>query len=326
MQMKGQKDMSIYLGIDGGGTKTQSFLLDTRTGSVVMKRGPASNPSTAGWRGARDTVKQLIMETLAEAHADIREVRSLSAGIAGIDRERQIQLMTDEFRTFLRHNTLLEVVNDALPALTGGTRGKSGVVLIAGTGSIAVGEDEAGTIVRTGGYGHLIGDEGSGFDIGRRGIMAAIQSVENRAEKTSLWECAQNFFSIRHPCDIIERVYESEHPVGTIAAFACEVTALAPTDDVAAKILGIATDHYTAMIESIFHQLPHPVHPTVVLAGGILLHTPSVKDTLQERLPHLTFQPIDLDVAAGAALRAIRLAGEQADIDAWLAWQRETSV
>lgn len=309
--------MSVYLGVDAGGTKTQTFLVNTEAKRAVSIVGESANPGTVGWATARDTVLQLIFQTLQAAGASPEQLSGLSIGMAGIDRPQQVERMTQELSSHLPAGLNMEVVNDALPALTAGTRGASGVVLIAGTGSIAVGEDTEGHMVRSGGFGNLIGDEGSGCDIGRRGLMAAVQAAEGRGPQTQLWERAADFFQVSQPGDIIPQIYESNNPVGTVASFAREVIALGDVDEVASNILSQAISSYVQLVESVFSRFPGPADNHVVLAGGLFTHAAMLRDGLIERLPERHFTLLDCSAAAGAALRAMRNAEDRKSMALW---------
>ncbi len=309
--------MPVYLGVDAGGTKTQTFLVDTEEKRAISFVGGSANPGTVGWATARDTVLQLISQTLQEAGVSAKQLTGLSIGMAGIDRPQQVERMTQELSSHFPAGLNMEVVNDALPALTAGTRGASGVVLIGGTGSIAVGEDTEGHIVRAGGFGNLIGDEGSGFDIGRRGLMAAVQATEGRGPHTKLWERASDFFQVSQPGDIIPKIYESSNPVGTVASFAREVIALGDFDEVASNILSQAITSYVQLVESVFYRFPGPADSNVVLAGGLFTNAAMLRDGLIARLPQRHFTLLDCSAAAGAALRAMRNAKDRNSMSVW---------
>ncbi len=301
--------MTFYLGVDGGGTKTQTFLADIRNGQGTSLVGSASNPNSVGWDNARDTVLQLIEATLQKASASRLDLSGICIGMAGIDRKEQIERLKKEMTPFFP-NIPLEVVNDALPALTAGTEGESGVVLVAGTGSICVGEDEQGHTERSGGFGYLIGDEGSGFDIGRQGILAAIQSVEGRGPKTKLWSVATEFFGICDKREMITKVYESNHPVGKVASFAKGVLEISESDSVAFDIVKSAVAHCQRLVTSVVERLPGPTSKNVVLSGGLFTNTEKLKRKLQSELNDYRLTALSTASASGAVLRAIRANGK----------------
>jgi N-acetylglucosamine kinase-like BadF-type ATPase len=299
--------VAVFIGVDGGGTKTQVMAIHSRQRRAVSVIGGASNPHNVGFTRALEEVLGLVEQALTALGAGSDQLAALSACLAGVDRPEQVERLRDVLSQRLP-GCAIEVANDALAALTAGTEGEPGVVLIAGTGSIAVGEDLDGRVVRAGGYGNLIGDEGSGFDLGRRGLMAAIQGCEGRGPKTALWPRAARMFGIDSVQEIISKVYEAEHPVGTVASFAREVLACADEDGdpVAASILDIAVDHQRRLVEAVFQQLSPRLPRRVVLAGGLFTHGDVLSRRLAARAPHLEFVTLRHSAAAGAVLRAMR--------------------
>lgn len=258
----------------------------------------------------------LLHEGLKKLGCSVGDLTGLCVAMAGMDRPQQVNRMLASL-TQACPNTGIQVINDALAALSAGTRGGSGVVLIAGTGSIAVAQARDGSIYRSGGYGYLIGDEGSGFDMGRRGLMAAIAGYEKRGPKTRLWDEAADFFAIRHPQEIISLVYEADHPVGMIAGFSRRVLTLQGSDQAAHRIVEEALVHYTRLIDSVFAQVTARAHQTalaqthwianlVVLAGGLLTGDSALAARLQSLMPERKFTVLKHTPAAGAALRAVQ--------------------
>jgi N-acetylglucosamine kinase-like BadF-type ATPase len=303
--------MRLYVGVDGGGSKTQVFVLDLDNLRGISCVGEASNPNSVGWDTASATVEHLIVRCLEEIESSIQDIKAISLCMAGVDRPEQIHALRDRILA-LFPCVKLEITNDALAVLTAGIGGESGTVLIAGTGSIAVGESTNGSMARAGGYGYLIGDEGSGFAIGRAGIMAAIQSTEGRGEKTALAERAIEFFQLHQTADLIAKVYGSSHPVGTVASFAREVVACAKASDtVARRIIADAVDHYILLIQSVHQQLNYEISNKVVLSGGLFTNTDVLPNALQERMPNWQFITPKTSAALGAALRALALEDRQ---------------
>jgi N-acetylglucosamine kinase-like BadF-type ATPase len=160
--------MKYVLGFDGGGTKTECVLMDL-TGAVVARgRGPASNPTRIGFESAAEGVKRAAAITLANHPAN---VTALCAGLAGTAREENHaamqRLLEERFP-----GVAVEVRTDLDLALAAMPEGPA-IVLVAGTGSAAVGRDRTGRQAREGGYGPAGSDEGSAFDIGRGAVAAA---------------------------------------------------------------------------------------------------------------------------------------------------------
>src|ERR1043166_1293116 len=160
------------LGIDAGGTKTVCLLADAQGHTVSEGRGPGANLHAAG----ELAVEKVLHEVMDTAIGD-RAITpaAICVGIAGVDREDEARIVTATMRRTPRHSRVL-VVNDALIALVAGARDAAGIVVIAGTGSIAYGRNVAGEAARAGGWGHMIGDEGSGYWIGREALTAVMRA------------------------------------------------------------------------------------------------------------------------------------------------------
>ncbi len=297
--------MGVYVGIDGGGSKTEAAALDTRSGRAIRRQGPASNPVTVGWNQAVVTVQRLVQECLLGLEGAESDLVGLSACMAGIDHPSQGERMAQQLSGIFP-KAKVEVVNDAFAALTGGTEGQPGLVLNVGTGSVAAGETGTKRQARSGGYGHFLGDEGSGYDIGRQGLMAAIQGFEGRGQETTLWQQTARVFAVHHPLDLIPKIYDAPHPVGKIAGFAPYVLSLATGDEVADGIARQATAAHVALIHSVFQQLEVAGGLPVVLTGGLLLHEELLRNRLRKALSGVDLRPLTVAPAQGALLRALR--------------------
>lgn len=297
--------MAIIAGIDGGGSKTEAMFFNTDSLATFRLSGEASRTSSVGWDESREVVAHLLAEGLTSFGVDAKTPISVSACLSGIDLPEQSRQMENELMSHFPASSI-EVVNDSLAVLSAGTHGKPGTVLIAGTGSIALGEDAAGRIVRSGGFGYLIGDEGSGYDIGRKGMIAAIQSFEGRGPRTVLWERAARHFGVVHPNELIPRIYKSDYPIAPIALFAPVVIDAASHDETAHRIVSSAVRDYSAHIDSIHRQIPDVVGEKVVLAGGVFVRDAIMMDALRAARPDVDLHLLAEPPVIGALLRAIR--------------------
>src|SRR4029078_252707 len=158
------------IGSDGGATKTVCLLADAQGAIVAEGRGPGANLHTAGELAVEQVLHQVMESALGDR--DIRPA-AICLGVAGVDREDEARTVDAIMRRIARHSRVL-VVHDALIALVGGAGDAPGIVLIAATGSIAYGRNARGEAARAGGWGHMIGDEGSGYWIGREALNAGM--------------------------------------------------------------------------------------------------------------------------------------------------------
>src|SRR5436305_1149612 len=170
------------LGIDAGGTKTVCLLADERGHVLAEGRGSGANLHTSGELEV-EKVLHHVME-VAIGDRDITPA-AVCLGIAGVDREDEARTV----RTIMRrigYKSRILVVNDALIGLVAGARDEAGIAINAGTGSIVYGRNAAFEAARAGGWGHLIGDEGSGYWIGREALAAVMRASDGRGPDTQL--------------------------------------------------------------------------------------------------------------------------------------------
>lgn len=170
--------MDYVLGFDGGGTKTDCVLTD-QTGKILARsRSGPSNPSRAGVERAVHEIEEAADLALRQTGSDRGAVAALGAGLAGTGKPE----MKERMRSALEQSfpgAAVQVFTDLEIALMAAGKGPV-VVLVAGTGSAAIGRDSNGQIWRTGGHGPLYGDEGSAFDIGRSAVARAMKDREQQ--------------------------------------------------------------------------------------------------------------------------------------------------
>ena len=294
------------LGIDAGGTKTVCQLADERGAVVAEARGGGANLRAAGQIEVERVLRRLIEDVLA--HREIRP-EAICIGIAGADRERDADLVRDVTRR-LGHDVATVVVNDALIALVAGVGERAGVVIVAGTGSIAYGRDAAGRAARAGGWGYLLGDEGGGFWIGRAALSAVVRQFDRRGPATLLTELVLTQMGLTTPAQVIEAVYDRGLPRHVIAGIADVVEhATGAGDAVAAEILDRAAVELTSAAASVVTklQMRGEVFQTV-LAGGIFRGIPSLASGVEARLAEVAPRSIVRRLEVEPAYGAVRLA------------------
>lgn len=302
--------MSIFVGLDGGGTKTKATFLDADTQSYSHRDGAASRTTAVGWAASEEVVRTLILSGLNELGRSPADVAGMSLCMSGIDLPIQSLRMANALKPVFP-NSAIEVVNDSMAILTAGTDGQTGIVLIGGSGSICMGEDTDGNIVRAGGYGTMIGDEGSGYEIGRQGLLAAIQCAEGRGARTLLWDRLRDLYKIRFPHELIGKVYDTTHPLAEIAHFAETVLELTDVDEVAGRLVEQAVASYVGLIQSVRARLNSEVSSVVVLSGGLFVNSCKLTERLRCSAVRFAFQVFQDAPSKGAVLRAIRYAEQQ---------------
>lgn len=235
---------AFWIGVDGGGTRTRAVVAGEDL--VPIGRG-ASGPSNAATRPL-----PLVVETILEAVDDAAAAAGVSAGraecvgvgLAGVESAGLGGPLTAALEEHVGAGRVF-VTTDARIALAGASPGDPdgpGVVLIAGTGAIAYGRGPDGTEARAGGWGPLLGDEGSGYAIARQGLAAVVRDLDGRGPQTAirklLFESERGVHTLEQ---LLAKVYRSEGGAGDVAAyFPVVLKAAKGGDDEARRILGEA--------------------------------------------------------------------------------------
>lgn len=245
--------MAAFIGIDGGGTKTSAVVADERgtiLGQVTV--GP-SNPN--GRDIARiSEVLQTVKRQLASYAGDWQDA-VVFAGIAGISHPHKHRELFACLQDVFCEVSQLTLDHDGMNALASVTFGDPGVIQIAGTGSLTFGIGKQEKRCRIGGWGYLLGDEGSGFDLGRRALIHVMKAYDGRGSTTVLTELALRKWNLGSPEDLIPHVYGSEFRE-TIASFTYELyQAVENGDDVARGVIEVAAEELATSILSALETL-----------------------------------------------------------------------
>lgn len=269
----------MILAVDGGGTKTIAVLVNEQYEIVRVVKGPRTNPTALSKHQFEHHLHQLLASFTLEERMTIR---SAFVGLAGVI-ETNNQMMTQLiFNEYLQPQCQLTIVNDALNALYSGTLGQAGIVQIAGTGAITYALDDLGESYRSGGWGYLIDDEGSGYDLGVQALKSVFKAYDGRGIKTSLSKVVCEQFNVSSPPELIEILYdEKQHARSIIAPLSRHVVQQAKIgDDVANQIILEACEKLLQSIRSCARQGTWAATPFVVLAGGVFSDTPYFIDQL----------------------------------------------
>lgn len=299
------------LGIDAGGTKTVCYLADSEGRILGEGRGGGANLQAHGELEVEKVLHAVVDQAIGE-HAILPSAVCL--GVAGVDRAEDDRTIRAIMRR-LGFKSHALVVNDALIALVAGLGDDSGVVLISGTGSIAYGVNPRGFAARAGGWGYVLGDEGSGYWIGREALAAVVRESDGRGPRTQLTPLVLAHFSLTRVDGLVREVYDRALQRQAIAALGTVVEgARAAGDIVAAEILNRAGEELTRAAASVISRLEMRGHAFgTVLAGGMFRVIPwlaaDVTRRLAEVAPRTAVKTLDIEPALGAvhlALREIR--------------------
>jgi N-acetylglucosamine kinase-like BadF-type ATPase len=294
------------LGIDAGGTKTVCYLADGEGRVLGEARGGGANLQAEGELGVEKVLHALMDEaTRGRAH----EVDAICLGMAGVDREGDAGIVRSIMRRIGARSRVV-VVNDALVALVAGVGEAPGVVIICGTGSIAYGRNARDEAARAGGWGHVLGDEGSGYWIGRRALRAVARAADGRGPATSLTGRVLDHFGLGHPTELVHEIYDRQQRHHALARLAHLVQlARDEGDEVATRILEQAAHELVHAARSVVERLAMTEEAVrFVLAGGVFTGVPWLGDELHRRLSGVAPRGIVSRLTVEPALGAVRLA------------------
>jgi N-acetylglucosamine kinase-like BadF-type ATPase len=295
------------LGIDAGGTKTVALLADADGHVLGEGRAGAANLQTEG-----ELEVEKILHTVIERATDGRHIplAAVCLGMAGVDRADDARVIRDVMRRLgFRTNAL--IVNDALIALVAGAGPSPGVVVVSGTGSIAYGVNHHGIAARAGGWGPTLGDEGSGYWIGRRALAAVMRDVDRRGPHTDLTPLVLAHFNLPRPEDLVGEIYHQPQGRRAIAALGSVVDhARAEGDPVAIDIMRRAADELALAAASVISRLDMRGEQfAILLSGGMLRESAwlaaEVRHRMAEVAPRSSVRLLTEEPAIGAVRLAI---------------------
>jgi N-acetylglucosamine kinase-like BadF-type ATPase len=303
--------MKFFLGVDGGQSSTTAMIGD-ESGKTVgwATSGPCNHVAAAE---ARAKFLRVMRECISQA--------AHRAGLEPIDARFPFEAAClgmsggTADKSELLHELLLsdriQITDDPDIALAGATSGQPGIVVIAGTGSVAFGKNARGETARVGGWGYIFGDEGSAFDIARQGLRAIMREYESWGGHTTLTPAYLAATGAADPNELLHLFYKPEWPRSRVAQLAKLVDRAAEEGDpIAVGILHQAAQQLAMQAVSVQRQLFTEIEPVrSSWAGGVF-----ESRTLLERFRSImslegTCAPPDHGPAVGALLLAYRAAG-----------------
>ena len=294
---------TLLLGIDGGGSKTRALITDRDGARLGEGIATSSNYHRVGFDGARAAIETAVANAFAQAGRTPVPFAAATLGLAGVDRETDRELYArwlDGGQLAARYS----IVNDAQLVLAAGAPEGWGVALICGTGSMCYGRSQSGAVARAGGWGYLVGDEGSGYNIGVRAIQLATQTADGRSFAKALLEVVLAYWKIERAEDLVSCIYDADTTLAKIAGLAPAVLALAETDKYARRLLDGAASALAHHLDVVMKKLALD-RPPVALAGGLLC----VSDALRSEVVARASAPLgDVHVIESPVLGAIALA------------------
>jgi len=286
--------MKYYLGIDGGGSKTTAAVFDDKGCFVKKAIGGSINYYSVGIEKARSNMKSIIDALNVEIF------ESVFIGMSALN-ERADAETTERFSHGVINGKKITMDSDLFVALEAMCTDGECAVVISGTGSMAVLRNSDGSVRHAGGWGYILGDEGSGYVIGLEGIKAAIRAAEGGCSTALLNECLKHF-GINDIYELIDLYYDKGVERKTTAAFAESVFALAETDFVAGSII----DSQAQQLATTAKALIKNPKCRIGLWGGIFQNNELFRQKFIEKTGFEEASLLPLSPEQGATLAAMK--------------------
>jgi N-acetylglucosamine kinase len=251
------------MGIDGGGSGVRVVITSPDLVILGSGEGASANPNSAGHDLAAQAIHSAMRAALETANLSPDDIAAVGAGIAGTTTARD---WVRETVAAVLPSVAQHIASDVEIALVGAHGERRGVLILAGTGSVAYGINDAGESAQVGGWGYLLGDEGSGYMIGLLALQAVVRAADGRAQPTALTDAILNALNLSAPKELIQWVY-APNRTRDIARLALLV--LDTDDTVANHIVSKAVAELYYAGKTVAHRLQIKT-PAYAFAGGLL--------------------------------------------------------
>jgi len=302
-------DGSCFFGIDGGGTHSRLSLTDGEGNVIGRSVSGSTNIYSVPKSSVFENLASLLDSALETAGIKKRELAAGCIGSAGLGRENERKLFREFFDDLLWPEFPVRICTDGEILLCGGLANFEGYCLIAGTGSIALGRASSGAMVRSGGHGYMLGDEGSAAWIGRTAVARVLRSLEKRDLPTEMPTAILEAAGLSQCGDLVRYVHHDADKA-KIAALAPVVTdAARQGDPLALDVLNVGARELALLVKSVIVQSPEIRHRELVFAGGVLERNEIIAGRLKEILageyPDLSVFPPRGTALEGACMLAL---------------------
>lgn len=304
-------DTNIVVGVDAGGSKTRVIVANANAEVLteVVGTGAAIVPGNADY--SADLIAAIVRTALESAEVSETTPSVLYVGAAGAGREaEQVALQGALAALEIADDVVVET--DASIALADAFGDGSGILLIAGTGSMAYGRSPSGLMARCGGWGSVFGDEGSGTWLGRRALSVVAAAHDGREPETALTGAILTAAQVNEVEELIPWATAADREA--IAALAPSVLAMAMQDDVRANsLVDMAVEELVMHVRALARELfvDDRAAFNIALAGGLLHKGSLLRKRVERRLrgaaPGATIHPDEVDAARGAVKLALRM-------------------
>lgn len=271
---------AYFAGVDGGGTKTAIVVVDQDGNEIVRETTTTSNAAVVGHEKAIVTLRALVTGVAQSAGLDL-PLTGIWCGLSGSDRPEDHVKVRPGLQDLAEDLTL---TNDAELAM-GALPHRVGVAMVSGTGSIAFGRNASGQRHRASGWGHIFGDYGSGYDVGRKALYHYSAQVDGYGPDTSLVQRLTEYWSLPEPYSIINRVYDHATTKGDIARLSrIVVDEAGKGDQVSQQILRDVAHDLATYADAVARKLELGPDLNLALVGGMLTNVPVFREHVLNRL------------------------------------------
>ncbi|MBQ8210254.1 MAG: hypothetical protein IJZ35_06715 [Clostridia bacterium] len=295
--------MKYYLGIDGGGTTTVAAVSDENGNILLKQAGKSINFYSVGMDAARFNLENVLVEI--DAVSGIKEFESAFIGCSALDGEADEELVGKLCGGIVKAKKI-RMNSDVYIALKSVGEAECPCVAVCGTGSMAVAEDKQGNIRISGGWGHIVGDEGSAYSIAVNALKCCCRMCD-RGEETPLLSSANRFFGVENFRDATDIIYSSQTTKDILAGFAKNVGELAEDGD--ADALEIIRTEAKAFSRTVLDLLDGC--DVLGLYGGVFRHnelfTSVFSAEIKEKYPTVCIKLLDTPAEEGALILARKL-------------------
>lgn len=274
--------MNHIISIDCGGSKTDIVVVDHDGRVLNYKTLSGVSYSYVTNEKFIEIIMKYIGDVLTDTDISLSSIKYVVLGSSGVYREAEKEFLINEFKKLSIQAYVLSDIEMAFySACTSGV----GIMLSVGTGSICFGIDKNGNKMRTGGWGYLLGDEGSGYYIGKTALNE-VQKMYDRGEKKEIYKEVLNFYKLKDINDIIPEIYKSPNPVKKIADFAPNVISLSEKGDMTAKkIIEFAVNEIAQLVLNLYKRGDFKTDDfQIKVSGGLFYNHPLLFEKLEKKL------------------------------------------
>lgn len=308
----------MYLGVDGGGTLTRALIVDEEGRAIGVGQAGPANIHQVDRKTVRKNFHKAISSALLEVGEGDYSLTSACFGLAGSSApESKERLMSVINSLPYIQGVNVKLMTDAEIALRGGLIDEPGLLLIAGTGSVCMGRNSEGELIRTGGWGVLADDAGSGLWIGRKAIEIAVRQADGRLSEGDLGNAVFEELGIASMDQIVSVLHSSALSKAKIAQLALLVTRFAENgDEVSLHLVDQAISEIVALLRATLTKAGLQ-HSDVITVGGLVApgtwFRKRLDSVVARELAGTVLRSPRLSPVSGAIIEALRLDGEELD-------------